>query len=307
MNTFLTVFVKRCFWVSVLAVPAWSATIGQPPGPGRLGTINYVEGQASIGTTTLAPGAIGSVVLEKDQSLTTQAGKVEILLTPGVFLRLAENSSVKMVSPDLASVKVELEKGRALVEVIQIRNENDIRIDQNGASTRLLKNGLYDFDADRAQVRVFKGKAELYIGNQKVTLTERREVALSTEPTAGGKPKSEGFEPRAFEDEFYRWSGLRSGYLSEASVDAARVYIGPGPGWYGPGWSGLGWYWDPWFSAYTFLPTGGIFYGPFGWGFYSPIAVYYSPFRYYHGYPHAFGEFHYPYGHGFAPPGGVRR
>jgi hypothetical protein len=98
---------------------------------------------------------------------------VEILLTPGVFLRVAENSSVKMVSPDLANTRIQLDKGRALVEVIDIHNQNDIRIDQNGASTKLLKNGLYDFDADHAQIRVFKGKAEVSIANQKVTLKDK--------------------------------------------------------------------------------------------------------------------------------------
>ena len=45
--------------------------------------------------------------------------------------------------------------------------------------------------------------------------------------------------------------------------------------------TGLGWYWDPWLGAYTFVPAGGVFYGPFGWGFYSPIAVYRSPFFFY--------------------------
>ncbi|MGD1091069.1 MAG: FecR domain-containing protein [Bryobacteraceae bacterium] len=302
MNTSVTTFIRHSCWALVLIVPAWSQT----PGPPQPGSINYVEGQASIGTNSLTPGSIGSVVLAKDQILTTQAGKVEVLLTPGVFLRVAENSSVKMVSPELANTKIELQKGRALVEVIQIRNENDTRIDQNGASTKLLKSGLYDFDADHAQVRVFKGKAEVYIGSQKVTLTERREVTLNA---SGVKPKSQGFEPRQFQDEFYRWCGLRSGYLSEASVDAARVHIGAGPGWYGPAWVGFGWYWDPWFGVYTFLPAEGIFYGAFGWGFYSPIAVYRSPFLFRPGYPHRFEEFHYPYGHGFAPPGrgGERR
>lgn len=302
MNTFLTVLSRYSFSVVILTAPAWSATL-TPSGPPRPGSINYVEDQASIGTNSLAPGAVGSVVLEKDQILTTQDGKVEILLTPGVFLRVAENSSVKMVSSDLANTRVELQKGRALVEVIQIRKENDIRIEQNGASTKILNKGLYDFDADHAQVRVFKGKAEVYTGKQQLSLTERREVTLNTD----GKPKNQGFDPRQFEDEFYRWNGLRSGYLSEASVDAARVYIGRGPAWYGPGWTGLGWYWDAGLGVYTFLPVDGVFYGPFGWGFYSPMAVFESPFLFYPGYPHAFGEFHYPYGHGFPGPGRPRR
>ena len=221
MKTSLRLFTEHSFCAAVLtASVAW----GQTPGPLRAdpprpGSINYVEGQASIGTIPVTPSAIGSLVLEKDQTLSNQTGKMEVLLTPGVFLRVAENSSVKMVSLNLATTRIELTKGRALIEMIQIRKENDIWIDQNGASTKLLKNGLYGFDADHAQVRVFKGNAELDTANQKITLTERREIVLNN----GGKLKTQGFDSRAFEDEFYRWNGLRSGYLSEASVSTGMA------------------------------------------------------------------------------------
>lgn len=302
MSTFKTAFGRYVLGALLAATPAWSATLGTPGMP-QPGSVNYVEGKASIGANALTAGSVGSVVLDKDQTLTTEAGKVEILLTPGVFLRVAENSSVKMISPGLADTRVYLEKGRALVEAIHLRKENEIRVDLKGASTKLLTNGLLDFDADSGTVRVFKGKAELEAGTRKLDVTERREVTLNNDKA----PKIEGFQPRQFEDEFYRWNGLRSGFLSEASADAARVYIGRGPGWYGPGWYGLGWYWDAGFGVYTFLPSDGIYYGPFGWGFYSPIAVYYSPFLYYPGYPHAFGQFHYPYGHGLGIPGRPRR
>lgn len=277
---------------------AWA----QNPHPARPGSINYVEGVASIGTQALAPNSAGSIELEKGQTLTTEDGKVEVLLTPGVFLRLADNSSVRMVSHELANTEVAIEKGRAAVEVLDIHKENNIRIDLNDTSTKLLNKGLYEFDAGQNQVRVFKGKAEVYAGDRKVTLTSERALTLNT----GGKLKAQNFDTRKYEDDFFRWSALRSGYLSEASADEARVYVGAGPGWYGPNWYGPGWYWDPNFLAYTFLPGDGIFYSPFGWGFYSPIFVYRSPFFYgfsSHG-PHPFNELHYPYGHGFEPPGG---
>ncbi len=265
----------------------------------RPGAINYVEGDAAIDGQSLNPGAVGSVELQKGQVLTTQAGKVEILLTPGVFLRVADNSALKMVSPDLANTEVELDKGRAMMEVTDISKNNNIRVDQNGASTQLLKKGLYDFDADHSQVRVFKGKADVFVNNQKIGLGDSRELTL----TAGGKLKAQNFDERQYTDDFYRWSGLRAGYLAEADADTARLYVNGGAGW-----NGSGWYWDPWFSAYTFIPGDGIFYSPFGWGFYSPFAVYGSPFFYggYYGYghPHHFGEFHEPYGHGFEPRGG---
>jgi hypothetical protein len=265
--------------------------------PAKPGSVNYVEGQASVDTEPLNSSSVGSIELQAGQSVSTQSGKVEILLTPGVFLRVAENSAVKMIRPELATTEVEVDKGRVMVEGADIRKENDIRIDQNGTSTKILKNGLYEFDADENSIRVFKGKAEVRDGGQKIDLGQNRQIFLSS----GGKLKAENFEARRYEDDdFYRWSGLRAGYLAEASVDQSRRYVNGGPGWYGPGW-----YWDPWFASYTYIPGGGILYSPFGWGFYSPFAVYSSPFFYgYYGRPHRFGEYHYPYGHGFE--GGFR-
>ena len=78
----------------------------------------------------------------------------------------------------------------------------------------------------------------------------------------GKRFKSAKFDKKKNEDDFYRWASLRSSYLADANADAARTYI-VGGGW-GPRWYGTGWYWDPWFSAYTFIPANGIFYGPFG-------------------------------------------
>src|SRR5438309_275498 len=111
------------------------------------GSVNYVEGQASIGGQELDAGSVGSTHLQTGQTLDTQSGKVEVLLTPGVFLRVSDNSSVKMVNAALANTEVELDKGRAMVEGTDINKNNDIRVDQGGATTKILKNGLYDFDA----------------------------------------------------------------------------------------------------------------------------------------------------------------
>lgn len=281
------------------ALPILGTTV-QLPGlhVARPGTINYVEGQASLGTMPLNPKAIEGLEVARGQSVTTMNGKVEILLTPGVFLRLADNSSLTMVSPELANTEVQLDKGRAMVEVLDIRKENDIRIAQNGATTRLRKKGLYEFDADLKEVRVFEGSVDVNEATRHATPTGGEKVVLN-----GEKLKAIHFDRRQYEDDFYRWGSLRSGYLSEASVDIARTYVGPGPGWFGPGWYGVGWYWDPWFGAYTFLPVDGVFWSPFGWGFYSPIAVYRTPYLFYGHFPHVFSEYHYPYGHGLPAPG----
>jgi hypothetical protein len=295
IRRFITGIFGCLLGAACLALPAQAQT--QNAAPARPGAINYVEGQAAIDGQPINPNSVGSIELEKGQTLTTQAGKVEVLLTPGVFLRVGNDSAVKMISPDLANTEVEVDKGAAMAEVADISRNNNIRIDQDGANTRLLKKGLYEFDADHHQVRVFKGKAEVHANNQKASLGGNREVSLNT----AGKLKSEGFDTKQYADDLYRWSGLRSGYLAEAGADEARLYVNGGTGW-----AGTGWYWDPWFGSYTFIPADGIFYSPFGWGFYSPFAVYGSPFFYggYYGRLHHFGDFHEPYGHGFEPRGG---
>jgi len=252
------------------------------------GSLNYVEGQAAIGQESLSSKSVGSAELQAGQMLTTQAGKAEILLTPGVYLRVGNDSSVKMISPSLTHTEVEVQRGEAEVEVDQIFKQNDLRVLEDGATTQLQKRGVYDFNADQRVVRVLEGQALLQDGDARIKIKGGHEVALD-DPAL----KSRGFDKNSFEasDDLYRWSSLRSEYLAEASLDQARTYVVNG--WYGPGWWGPGWYWDPWFGAHTYIPAYGILYSPFGWGFYSPFWAYRVPF-----YP---GPFYRQFGPGWTP------
>lgn len=254
------------FLAALLSVPAWSDTDNRRTAVP--GTLNYVEGQASIGDQTLDSKSIGSAELGNGQVLETKNGKAEILLTPGVYLRLGNNSSAKMVSNSLTNTQVMLNSGEAMLEVDELYNENNLRISQPGADTRIVKTGLYDFDAGGQAVRVFDGKAVVASNDHETTLKKNRELTLNSSDI-----KATEFNKKtvAQNDDLYRWSSLRSQYLSEANMNTAQMYFVNG--WYGPGWWGPGWYWNPWFAGYTFLPGNGFFYSPFGWGFYSPLVV----------------------------------
>ncbi len=252
-----------------LTAPAWAADKALP------GTLNYIEGQASVGDEVLGPKSVGSVAIEPGQSLTTGNGKAEVLLTPGVFLRVGDNSTVKMISTNLTNTEADLVNGQATVEIAEIHQFNRLRIDQDGASTYMLKNGLYAFDANQDLVRVLKGEAMVQESDQNVKVKGGREVDLNN----ADHLQARKFDKNVYQtSDLYRFSDLRSSYLAEANVDIARQYYAGGPGWYGPGW-----YWDPWFWSYTWLPGNGVLYSPFGWGFYSPWYVGYAPI-YYRGY-----------------------
>lgn len=263
-----------CSLAALLSLPAWGAdntdTSRRTAMPG---TLNYIEGQASIGDEMLGSNDVGNVTLQNGQVLETGNGKAEILLTPGVYLRVGSDSSVRMDSDGLADTRISLQQGQAMLEVDQLYSQNDLRISQPGADTRIEKKGLYDFNAGDQQILVFDGKALVTADDHNTTVGKNHEVSLSS-----AKIKSKDFDKKKVtqNDDLYRWSSLRSEYLSEANADEAnRYYVN---GWYGPGWWGPGWYWDPFFAGFTFLPGSGYFYNPFGWGFYSPLMAWRAPY-----------------------------
>jgi hypothetical protein len=72
------------------------AGIAQNTNTARPGTINYVEGQATINGQMLTAKSVGSAEVAQGQTVSTTNGKVEILMTPGVFLLcLAKMSSAR--------------------------------------------------------------------------------------------------------------------------------------------------------------------------------------------------------------------
>ena len=213
----------------------------------QLGTVNYVEGTAYIDGQQVNPRQIGNLELNPGQELTTGKGKAEILLTPGVFLRVNDDSAVKMISPDLTLTQVEIDKGRAGVEVDVIHEQNNLQIIDAGVTTRLQKAGYYEFDAGKAEVMVFKGKADVEVADGKGReVKAHHEFALDGQ---NGKPavqeKPAGFSEDKSQDELMNWSSLRSQYLAEANNEIAPAYA---EGGYYPGW-----YWNPYGFGYTLL------------------------------------------------------
>lgn len=275
--------IASVFLAAALSVPAWGAdpaqTVNAKAIPARPGSLNYVEGQASIEGRSLGPEAIGKTELNAGQSLETQAGKAELLLTPGVFFRLGDNSSVTMISPSLTDTELRLDKGEATVEVAELHPENNVVIVEDGAKARLTKTGFYDFDADHGLVRVYQGEANVQVNGRDIEVKNEHQLALGT----GGSMKPEKFDKES-QDDLYRWSSLRSSYLAEANVDRAQDYQ-MATNWYGAGWD-----WDPYYGAYTFIPGDGIFYSPFGWGFYSPFDVGFAPFLFFGHFNHRFDD-----------------
>lgn len=249
--------------VGLLTAPVWGANAGRP------GTINYVEGNVTLNGAPLNSTSIGVAELQPGQMLETQQGKAEMLLTPGVFIRLDDNSRLRMIAPDLTNTRVELVQGKAMLEATQILKDTQLNVVVAGSTTTVQKPGLYEFDANQPELRVYDGQASVLASDHRVKVKKGRETALA------GVPHAQKFD-RSRQDSLYAWSNVRSQTLAEAAASYARTYVAGG-GYGFPGWYGAGWYWNPWFDMYSFVPGYGIYYSPFGWPYYSPGFIGYAP------------------------------
>jgi hypothetical protein len=229
-------------------------------GMAQPGTVNYTEGQVLIDGQAVHGSR--STAVQPGQVLQTQDGKAEMLLTPGVFLRLNNQSEARLVSSSITDTRVDLLRGEAMIEAAQVEKENNISIGDAGFKTRIDKRGIYEFNADQPRVAVYDGELTVRNDDHETNVKKGRAVALVAQNT---KLKTESFDTRNT-DALYSWSKLRSEYMAEANMSSAQTIVVNNPGWF----YGTGWYWNPYFDSWAFVPGGGYFYSPFGFGFYSP-------------------------------------
>jgi hypothetical protein len=259
------------------------------------GTLHYFEGDVSIDGTAVQ-SKVGKFHEVKEQGvLSTALGRAEVLLTPGVFLRLGENSSIKMLDTRLVSTRVDILSGNVMLESDDPQmdlKDSPVVVLYKGYEIRIQKHGLLELNSDPGQLKVFKGQAlvELASGsgvNNRAVVQEGRMLPFSAALL------TEKFDDKVGDD-LYLWARDRSQVMSAANMSSARSLsssfgagYGTGFGMLSPGmgsWTG-GWYFNPYMDMYTFVPLNGTYVSPFGFGFFSPATIYgyYSPGTYWYG------------------------
>ena len=256
----------------------------------RSGLVSYVEGQVYMGDKLVDLQFGHFPTLGENAVLRTQEGRAEMLLNPGVFLRLSENSSVKMITNRLIDSRLELLQGSAVVEADQIAKDNNVTVVVNETAISVAKAGIYRVDAEPARLRVYSGDAQVQRGAQYLSVNGGKTLNLVEETASVQK-----FDTKDT-DALDRWSERRGEYAALANVSAAKSMVDGG----GTLTTGI-WQWNPWYGMMTFIPATGMLWSPYGYGFYSPVlvtqALYYGP-------PAGFGRVN---GAGLTPGASVAR
>jgi len=192
-------------------------------------------------------------------------GFVEILLRPGSFLRLGENSEATIDDTDLATVKVTIVRGPAVVEAGErISKDRPITITTGNLTTAIIQTGIYRFENGNATV--LQGK--LVTGDAKLTYTKGWQIFYKDNYRAR---KAEKFQVTSLD----AYSQERSGLIAQANLTIASSLSGS------PTYNSFDvWLFSPNLRCYTFIP-GADFRSPYGYRFYtvnSRLARQYSDY-----------------------------
>ncbi|PYS03710.1 MAG: hypothetical protein DMG12_11630, partial [Acidobacteria bacterium] len=114
----------------------------------KAGLVNYVQGTATVKPATSVPA--GKIVQ------TGPGAAVEILLNPGSYLRLGENSQVVLDRVELYDIAVRILGGSMVIEANGFNKDLPLQVATGDLKVDIIKDGIYLF-AD-GKVVVVDGK-----------------------------------------------------------------------------------------------------------------------------------------------------
>lgn len=246
----------------------------------KAGAVNYIAGKVAIDRIAGKSGYLvkGDTVEKSETIRTGAAGKAEILLNPGSYVRLAENAAFKFDSTALDDLRVSLTAGSAIFEVIA---DDEFKVVVNTPKSKfyLLKSSVYRVDAlsdGSGKISVWKGKAAYGTGKTEVV------KGGQTTALAGGQTTVQKFD-RDNKSELELWSKDRAKEIARANAKLQQRALSrslvssfaQNP-WGRSNRLGL-WVYDPFASNYCFLPFGYGWSSPYGFGFSRSIWDYRLP------------------------------
>jgi len=241
----------------------------------RAGGVNAVTGRASMrhGNTEWQQLTIKEDLEAGDVVKTGLDGRVEMLLNPGSYLRMGENSELELSDNSLENLEVRLIRGTAIVEVTGADDEElFIGITTPHTKMSIVRRGLYRVNVlsgDTTELIVRKGRVMLEGSHTKVKGGNK--VVFTSGTFSVAKLQSADKDRDTLEN----WSKERAQTLAKANSKISGRMMSAfasslSNDWY---FSGLGrrsafWLFNADVGCYTLLP--------FGFGWYSPYGGLYS-------------------------------
>jgi FecR protein len=245
----------------------------------KAGGINAVSGRTGVqerGSTEWEQLTIKDNLEAGDMVKTGIDGRVEMLLNPGAYLRVGENSEFELTNNSLENLEVRLLRGTAIVEATGTEDtELMINITTPHTKMAIVRRGLYRVNVvpgDATELIVRKGR--VLLSDSQTKIKGGRKLIFSGHTFSMAKLEKADKEKDALEN----WSKERAETVAKANRrisdrDLTMALASAGDRW-SRGFSGRPsgiWLFSSRSQCYTFLP---FFFGWGSWG--SPYGGSYS-------------------------------
>jgi hypothetical protein len=242
----------------------------------RAGGVNAVTGRATMrphGNSEWQLLTIKEDLETGDVVRTGLDGRVEMLLNPGSYMRIGENSEFELADNSLENLEVRLIRGTAIVEVTGADDEElFIGITTPHARLSIVRRGLYRLNVvpgNTTELIVRKGRVMLEDSHTKVKGGNK--VVFSSGSFSVAKLENDKKDWDTFEG----WSKDRAQTLAKENNRISGRTLSAFATSFRNDWSYAGfwgrsgvWLFSPTASCYTFIPFYNAYGSPYG-GFYS--------------------------------------
>ncbi len=178
------------------------------------GVVNFFEGSVLVDGEVLEHKFGRFDEIKPGSELHTNLGRAEILLTPGVILRVDENSTIRMVSNKLADTRLEFIGGAAILDSRRAAPGAPVLIVYKDFQMRFAKSGRYRFDSEPAHLRVDEGEADVAVRDKSLVVKAGQVIPFSAPLTARAAVNGD-------DTGLDRWDNDRSASISADNQSAA--------------------------------------------------------------------------------------
>ena len=161
-----------CRWfVSLAAVSTlWLPAFAQSVISARAGLIQVSDGNVFLDDQRLEPRAGKFEQMKEGSVLRTEQGRAEILLTPGVFLRISDNSAIHMISNRLADTRVRFLSGSAIIDAAGPSANTLATVLFIDYQIHIGRDGRYRLNGDPPELKVDRGEARVELDGHSVDI-----------------------------------------------------------------------------------------------------------------------------------------
>jgi len=203
--------------LSLAAAVLVSPAFGQAVVSTHSGVVHFFEGTVTVAGQPLESRFGRFTAIPDGADLRTEQGRAEILLTPGVILRVGENSAIRMTSTSLADTRVEVLAGTAIMEAGEPAAGTSVTLTYKNWSIRQAHAGVYRVYCDPPKLQVREGSVEVAAaGDAPVTVENGMDLPLEKVLA----PEKSPTEPN---DAFTDWADGRAQSISADNAIAADI------------------------------------------------------------------------------------